>query len=308
MDDKIKSAIDKIVVLSKQNQEFATELIRALGYSDSTNLVSSDDERINQIYEYCIEKIIRKQAQEFYQDFPIKSIVPVLIEDYIRMEFFHRKDNFGDFCMSLYQQIENITNRLCEDRSLNEIAEKMWAYPAYVKTVFGKESVISDRSDSDFSIAQLIFPGTNREKNKPYAVIKSQNSLQAQYANDKIRSIVYFVGYKGAMQSSDYKAYIEITGLIFDIYQCRNMNHRGSTLTIWEQATQDKILPLKSFYYFKFMGVLAQFISYIKDGYSSIHLLAQYASTLQKKAETGFSGLKILGKIDVSNYKRKKKF
>jgi hypothetical protein len=57
--------------------------------------------------------------------------------------------------------------------------------------------------------------------------------------------------------------------------------------------------PVTQGEWFYVMGVLSQFISYIKVGYSSIHLLAQYVSTLQKKAETGFSGLRILGKIDV---------
>ena len=102
MEEKLKATIDKIVQLSKQNEEFNINLRKALGVMPSAKSVLIDDERIGQIYEYCIEKIIRKQAEEFYKDFPLKTIVPNLIEDFVRKEFFRRKDCFGDFCLSLY--------------------------------------------------------------------------------------------------------------------------------------------------------------------------------------------------------------
>ena len=104
MDDKLISTINKITRLTQQNAEFDMELRKQLNVA-SANSVLSDDERINEIYEYCIEKIIKQQANEFYEDFPLQSIKDILIGDYIRMESFRRKDNFGDFCLSLYQQI-----------------------------------------------------------------------------------------------------------------------------------------------------------------------------------------------------------
>lgn len=123
MDEKIKATIDKIEILTNQNHEFDIELRKRLNIA-SANIVLQEDDRISHIYEYCIEEVIKKQANEFYNDFPISSIKDILIEDFIRMEFFRRKDNFGDFCLSLYQQIECITNKLCEDRQLTDITEK----------------------------------------------------------------------------------------------------------------------------------------------------------------------------------------
>ena len=61
------STIDKITRLTQQNAEFDMELRKQLKVA-SANSVLSEDERINQIYEYCIEEIIRKQANEFYKD------------------------------------------------------------------------------------------------------------------------------------------------------------------------------------------------------------------------------------------------
>jgi len=309
MDEKLKSTINKIIQLSKQNEEFNVELRKALEIMPSANSVLFDDERINQIYEYCIEKIIRKQAEEFYKDFPLQSIVSSLKEDFVRMEFFRRKDCFGDFCLSLYQQIEGITNKMCENKVLAEITEKMWASPAYVKTQQNSTISISNRSEANYNIAMLVFPGQNKNSGQPYSVEKSRVTLQAQYAGDKMRIVVYFLGYKAMMKASDYDSYVEFTGLLNSIYQCRNMNHRGNTLNQWEKETQARILPLKSFYYFKFMGVLAQYVDYIKKGFPSIPNIEEYAKTLEKKKVTGIN---VVGKIELKDdgrdrFKKKKK-
>ena len=268
------STIDKITRLTQQNAEFDMELRKQLNVA-SANSVLSEDERINQIYEYCIEEIIRKQANEFYTDFPLQSIKDTLIGDFIRMESFRRKDNFGDFCLSLYQQIECITNKLCEKKDLSDITEKMWGQPAYLKIEKDKEPSIYSRS-GDYTIASLLFGKIN-------AFEKSRKSLQAQYAIDKIRTIVYFLGYKAKMKNSDFDSFLEITSLLNDIYQCRNMNHRGNTQNQWEKDTYDKIIPLKSLYYFKFLGVLAQYVEYIKEGWGYIPELKKYSDSIEKQ-------------------------
>ena len=289
MDEKLKPTLNKIVQLTKQNPEFEKELRKALEIRPSANSASIDDERINQIYEYCIEKIIRRQATEFYSDFPIESITDQLIDDFVNMEFFRRKDDFGNFCIALYQQIENITNKLCEKRALSDIVEKMWAYPAYVK-----EGRIDNRPDSEYSIAKLIFPGAS---NRYFE--RSKVTLQSQYAGDKIRIIVYYLGYKAALENKDYDSYVKYTSLMNDIYQCRNMNHRGNTLTEWEQNTLNRILPMKSFYYFKFLGALAQYIKYIKEGLLALNELSQYVESLEVK-KVKSKGPKVVGKIELS--------
>ena len=277
------STIDRITRLTQQNAEFDMELRKRLNVA-SANSVLLDDERINEIYEYCIEKIIRQQANEFYEDFPLQSIKDILIGDYIRMESFRRKDNFGDFCLSLYQQIECMTNRLCEKKELSDITEKMWGCPAFVKIESGKKLSIYNRSSDhkfDRTIAVLLFPGTNKSTGKTYASEKSENPLHAQFPIDKIRTIVYFLGYKAKMKSSDYDSFDEITSLLNDIYQCRNMNHRGNVRNKWQEDTIAKIIPLKSLYYFKFYGVLAQYVEYIKEGLKYIPELKKYCDSIQ---------------------------
>lgn len=306
MDEKLKSTLDKIIRLTQQNAEFDKSLRDAMSLSYPVDNGVISDERINQIYEYCIEKILRQQAEEFYTDFPIKSIIPTLVDDFVRMESFRRKDAFGDFCVSLYQQIENITNKLCESKQLNNIAEKMWGCPAYVVNNKDTEPRIDNRLESPFTIASLVFPGQNKKTGLPYSVEKSQSSLQAQYASDKIRAIIYFLGYKATMRYVDYENYIEITSLMSDIYQCRNMNHRGNTLTQWEADTINRIIPMKSYYYFKFTGALAQFVNGIKYGFPFIPSIEAYCNSIEKVKEK-IPMPKTLGKIELSEKDLKKK-
>ncbi len=296
MEENKKAAIEKIYLLTKQDAEFDRELRKKLGITSSASSSVIDDERLNQIYEYCIEKIIRKQAEDFYKDFPIPTIVQTLVNDYIRMETFRRKDNFGDFCLALYQQIENIANKICESSVLAEVTDKMWGHLAYVKTPEGQqEPDIKDRTGKT-DIANLIFYGTSKS-GLPNAVEKSKKTLQNQYASDKIRIIVYFYGFGTKLRNSDFDSFREITGLLNDIYQCRNMNHRGNTLTTWEEETLNRIIPMMSLYYFKFLGCLAQFVSFIKKGDSEMHSILAYARSLESK-KVELPGLNIKGKMD----------
>lgn len=302
MEENKKAAIEKIYQLTKQDAEFNEELRKKLGITSVANSALIDDDRLNQIYEYCIEKIIRKQAEDFYKDFPITSIVSTLIDDYVRMESFRRKDNFGDFCLALYQQIENITNKICESSVLSEVTDKMWGCLAFVKTPEGQqEPDIKDRTGKA-DIANLIFFGTSKS-GLPNAIEKSKKTLQNQFASDKIRIIVYFYGFGTKLRNSDFDIFREITGLLNDIYQCRNMNHRGSTLTQWEEETLNRIIPMKSLYYFKFLGCLAQYISFIKKGNIEMSNILAYARSIETK-KVELHGLNIKGKMDLAELEK----
>lgn len=271
MDEKLKTTIDKILRLCAQNPEFDKELRRRLGQSVSS--LPIDDERMNQIYEYCLEKVVRRQAEDFYSNFPMPSVINVLVNDYCRMEFFRRKDAFGDFCLAVYQQIECITNKLCLNPDLIFISETMWQCPAYIKT--GKDIIpsIENRLDySKYSIFSLVFGKNAKEKNT--------YSLQSFSAIEKMKTIVYFIGYKAMMKSSDYDAYIEFTSLLRDIYQCRNMNHRGSEQSEWQKVIIDRITPHKGVYYLKFLGALTLFVEQIKEGWLSLPTIKAYADKI----------------------------
>lgn len=83
------------------------------------------------------------------------------------------------------------------------------------------------------------------------------------------------------------------------------MNHRGNTQNEWELEVFNRILPLKSFYYFKFMGGLAQYIDYIKEGVPYITELKKFSNGIEKQ-KVSMPQLKILGKIELKDYGRKR--
>ena len=237
---------------------------------------------MEQIYEYCIARIIEKQAIDFYKNFPMRDISASLTKDFCRMEHFRRKDNFEDFCLALYQQIECICNRLCDEPKLNDIAERMWQCPAYVK--WGKNSTpsIDKRSDnSDYTVAALVFgkakdKATNKED-------RSKKKLQEQTAIYKMRAIVYFIGYGACMRSADYDIFKNHTAALSDIYQCRNLNHRGGKTEKWQEDTLNRILPSKSVYFLKFLGTLTQFVEETTTGMRKLDDIHRYALSLIPK-------------------------
>lgn len=276
MDKKLKNTIDKIVQLSRENIEFGAELRKRLGVSAPKKILSLDGGHIEQIYEYCIEEVVKCQAEEFYSDFPIKDIVPELVKDFCRMESFRRKDCFGDFCLAVYQQLECIANKLCGNEDLIDIAKHMWGYPANVAIGKGITPSMKNRWENGLPIANFVF-------GKLAAFEKSEKSLQSLYAMDKLKVIVYFVGYKTMISNNNTNDYWEYITLLSDIYQCRNTNHRGCTLEAWQQCKLDKVLAHKSVYYFKFLGALTQFIEMIKDGWAELPAMRQYAIGLPER-------------------------
>lgn len=294
MDANKEKVIEKIYRLTLQDAEFDTALRKKLGIVSPADVILGDNERINEIYELCIEKITRKQGTEFYADFPIESLRSALAYDYNRMERFRRKDDFGDFCLAMYQQIENITNYICADPIVNRVASKMWAYPAYC--------IDSDlkKRPGEYIIARLLFIGNTG--GNPNYLIKTSKPLSEHYAWDKMRNVVYFIGYKAEMKSSDYDSFNEICSLLSELYQCRNTNHRHTGLSETSEHSRqilEKIRPLKSFYYSKFHGLLSQYVEYVKNGYPLEDKLIDYADSLPDIDIKPQISINIKGKIDL---------
>lgn len=83
------------------------------------------------------------------------------------------------------------------------------------------------------------------------------------------------------------------------------MNHRGNTQNDWEIAVYERIYPLKSFYYFKFMGGLAQYVDCIKSGIVYIPEIKKYSDSIGKqKVSTPMP--KLLGKIKLKDDGKKR--
>lgn len=250
MDENKKAAIEKIYLLTKQDAEFNEELRKKLGITSSASSAIIDDGRLSQIYEYCIERIIREQADNFYRNFPIKEIVGRLKEDFKRMEEYRRKNRFDDYSLALYQQIECIVNYIFSQESFVKTINMLWNNISY-KTQKGELRTISN---DIFGIGDYLTEGIKRAKDNQFS------------AKDKLRCVIYFIG--GFWSANKYPAdFIKLSDEIYDIYLCRNTNHRGAAQNEIIKKRIDEYSEQFSFSYFKFNATLVEFVRIVQEGW-----------------------------------------
>ena len=250
MEENKKAAIEKIYLLTKQDAEFNEELRKKLGITSSANSAIIEDKRLSQIYEYCIEKIILEQADNFYKHFPIKEITSQLKEDFRRMEEFRRKNRFDDYSLALYQQIECIVNYIFSQEPFAKTINYLWNNNSY-KTQKGEQRTISN---DIFGSGEYLAKGLERA---------TTNQLST---NDKLKCVIYFIG--GFWSANKYPAeFIKLSEELYNIYLCRNTNHRGSTQNDNLKKKIDEFNDSFSFTYFKFNAALVEFVRIVQEGW-----------------------------------------
>jgi hypothetical protein len=230
------------------NEWFKAELISKLGPNSSPNMSKS---QMDEIYEYCLRKIVRDHADKFYYDFKLLSIREKLIEDFIRMEKFRRDDNFEDFCLALFQQLEAIVNVLINEEIHKYIIEQQSIITHKVKN---KET----NSYQNQSLWQLIFfPRLNPEDLRKKIV---KPPMEWDFL-ERYKVVLYY--YYFGKKIYNYNDFQTKYFLGNDLYQSRNLNHRGGKTNEKQKVTLDKVLSERHRYYFKFLGFLEDFISSI---------------------------------------------
>jgi len=166
MEENKKAAIEKIYLLTKQDAEFDEELRKKLEITSSASSAIIDDERLSQIYEYCIEDILRKQADNFYNVFKYASFKENLVSDYVRMERFRRRNEFGDYALALYQQIETILNAIFMVPHFKVIINSMWNKPFYKYIDKSNKEIVKTISSIIFGVDTIEKNGIQKELNE----------------------------------------------------------------------------------------------------------------------------------------------
>ena len=211
--------------------------------------------QLQQIYEHCIRKIITEHAQKFYFDFKLLEIKEKLIEDFIRMEKFRREDNFEDFCLAAYQQIELTINTLIISPEFCNYFRENKDLPALLK--YDNETGNFIRRGNQ-TLCKLIFLTGDQAK------INTQitTPIQGWFFNHKYRAVLYYYYF-----NKELKTNTDLFDRIYDIgnflYQGRNLNHRGSIQSQYQQNIIADLIPNQHKYYFKFLGFLEDFITII---------------------------------------------
>lgn len=119
MDEKLKSTIDKIVRLSKQNPEFDAELRKRLDITSSANVVSSQMSICDDVHAIRETLEIRANNSISYDFILAKGnqrLRDQLLIDNLRMENAalnlkeKELERFYSFCANAFYQIENVVN------------------------------------------------------------------------------------------------------------------------------------------------------------------------------------------------------
>lgn len=176
MDEKLKSTLHKIKLLSEQNPEFAQELRKMFESSSSASVVSAPMTIANDIV--CIREALEIRAgnsidYEFVTHVRFRN---QLIIDNLRMENAaldlrkSEKDRFYAFCVNAFYQLENITNYFFHITypNLNNLLQVIETYTESEKEDYrfcrsGKEENVSSISSNHKlnAFCNLYFPGDN---------------------------------------------------------------------------------------------------------------------------------------------------
>jgi hypothetical protein len=80
------------------------------------------------------------------------------------------------------------------------------------------------------------------------------------YFNEKVRAVLYFVFFEEKTTKYTYESkYSELN----ELYQCRNLNHRGGKRSEYQEDIISNILPHQYLYYLKFTGLLVGYVERI---------------------------------------------
>ena len=267
--DKLRKLLKIIGDLLKVegNEWLVDEILMTIGEKSPVEEIAKHP-LLQNIHEYCVEQIIVKQAKEFYASFPILKIKDELIKDYMKMEHERRRDDFRNFCLCMYQQIENITNHI-----YNTEVKDGWEKDKNIKIPRGKEG--GTQTIKDFCWIKSYQKSINKWNEKDIAKWN---------AKDKFKGFLIYYYFNKQLQPSDLYTYHNLNTEFEALYEVRNLNHRGGIVYEKSQAIQKDIKGNESKFYFRFYNFFQDVIS--KNIESFPNLKEYEKKKAEDKAET----------------------
>jgi hypothetical protein len=155
----------------------------------------------------------------------------------------------------MFQQLENIVIYLFD---YFELGKKIIAnYNHRVISIYSKEEKKLVKSNTSIHLSNFIFQKYKLEM--PFDV-----SDKDFYFNIKVRAVLYYFYFKETIEFNSNK-FEEIFNIANNLYQIRNLNHRGG-----EKNEYQQIIPNHNKYYFKFLGFLESFVSVINYNLTTV--------------------------------------
>ncbi|WP_353102788.1 hypothetical protein [Myroides odoratus] len=221
-----------------------------------------DDTLLLDIYEHCLEKNLRQQAENFYRDFPLLQIKDQLIIDFMAMENARRRNNFYQFALSAYQQFENINNFIF-DSKIKDLWDK------------NRTSIINNVRLSDNKMVLYATKGGPFITEQEMILRNSTDKEVRWFSNQKFFIVLYYFFYKRSLTGfNNVNSFNDFTWLFKELSDCRNKVHRGDNKVHRgddkensgsQNKTIAKVENNMAQYYFKFYYLLEQFVYGIQN-------------------------------------------
>lgn len=240
------------------------------------------------LFELSVEDVLKKQANEFYKDFPLK-IQNELVEAFIEMEHHRRRDNLEGFCMSIFRQVECYVNELFKSgKLLQEIISNRR------KRIFISRNIKWDKdeippkyirydylhgNDLQFALLKYKVNGSffnisdyDKHFNDPNFNILDDVEKKC-YFQIRFRIILFLLYFN---QNVDEWQFEETEALFYEIQQLRNLSHGGKMSSMKQNILlgkpldkQEKIIvesiENKQINFLKYQGFLANFMQKISN-------------------------------------------
>lgn len=278
-----KKQLTKLLAFVKElydhpdNKEFAAG-IQAIVIDDLKD--KNDENKIAEIYEYCIQQILKEQAESLYNGFPLTDIKEELVADYVKMERAHRDNNIDDFGIRLYRQIENIVRTLAKDETLDGVVSSMMDVPYLVAGFSNPQVQKRQKLTKDMqpvkTIADFVLIPSRRSTKEE----RKEKALSEQYATDMARLIIFFVCFGGMMQPGIlFEQWKQQTDAYSDIYSIRNRVHGGGECSEHDIQRYDEMKASATQSYFRLMSFLVFLVEGVKKGFPLPKDLVDFAET-----------------------------
>lgn len=250
------------------NKEFAAG-IQAIVLNDlqADNNRGSWTKQINEIYELCLKKNLREQAEDLYKAFPMTEIAGDLASLYVEMEDARRHNDFDAFGFNLYQQIELIVNTLVKGTELPKIYNAIKGIEPF--TVYDKLSGKRIRTkDKKYPTAELLILIPKKEDDGSLTYKSSGKSLSGLTALEKARAIIYMVNNGCDIDTYSKNDIISAYNTLSSIYNVRNHDaHSGGVITDYQKRQYEILVADKTQNYLRFISFLLSFLNGISDNY-----------------------------------------
>ncbi|WP_294920631.1 hypothetical protein [uncultured Prevotella sp.] len=228
MDEKLKSTIDKIVQLSKQNTEFDAELRKRLNTTSSAKSVY-DEERIERIEKYLgLDFYVdTKTSNVDYSFIKLPDVRALLISDNREMMRFrygtrYHEIDFAEFCRYAHFQIEMLLNYYYDIANKSDLDSIKEQIKYYNPTAVGVEKAKSLGAIS-YSTKLWAF---NKEYRIDYNLYENLRKVRNELSHRSVS--------EDKISIDSYQKYLKEQGL--------PLNKKGNVSLNWKDKEADKEL------------------------------------------------------------------